>query len=663
MYVSPTYVSDNVTPTLNSMKDSLRQSGGQSASGFQSASSLSASGAWQQTSGSGSNDSHTWQSSSQWGSYSHVVNGVTLSGTFSQSGSVDDRSHFSSSGSASSSGQWIPTGSGSDTLVTSASDTFSGSGSATGVLSPSSGVSWVSSGTQTEQEVASANASHTTYFSLLQLPSTAGGGAGGGGAASGIPAAQGYGWQATSGNGTTLGGGTTFAQYSGSGQYTVYSGYADGSIQGSFSQAQSNTQSWSFNTNDNFQPATSTSPGFWQASGTGSSGTTVDSGGSSFYYSGSGTYGYPGEGAYGTLSQSGSGNETFSYTKNYSIGSGGNWQVLPSPVGGGSGGEGVTGGGASGSGWTFASYNGQMPCSGGSGGVYNASLTATDYQSGSNSTSYSFQTVAAFNGVDWGEVGSKGTTGSGQTNDHVNSVSGADAYQRLQQHFVRLRGAGIPGRQRHVAVRRGLGLRQRHVQRQRLGLRPDRLACGRRRGGGVGLRKLHGELLPLSEWAVASQRHREFQRQRQFPWGRLRDCAVGPHDGLGHGFAGRSFAVAGRAVVGHGLHGRCGPDSGLGLWRVERGLFADRRAADALCFGAGRRGRRRFGDDARGEGRSRPQQRGRGRSCHGHSAAELPVQRRFGRQPDCGGRGEREYRRPAASVRAFGGACERPADQ
>ena len=40
------------------------------------------------------------------------------------------------------------------------------------------------------------------------------------------------------------------------------------------------------------------------------------------------------------------------------------------------------------------------------------------------------------------------------------------------------------------------------------------------------------------------------------------------------------------------------------------------------------------------EGRSRPQQRGCGRSCHGHSASELSLQRRFGRQSGCGRRGE-----------------------
>ncbi len=362
---------------------------------------MSASGAWQQTSGSGSNDSHTWQTSSQWGTYSHVVNGVTLAGTFSQSGSVDDRSHFSSSGSASSNGQWIPSGSGSDTLVTSASDSFSGSGNATGTLTPTSGVSWVSTGTQTEEESASASANHTTYFSLLP--------AGSSGAASGV-----YTWQATSGSGSTWGGQSTFGQYSGGGQYTAYSGgYAGGgSIQGTFSQAQSNTQSWNFNTKDAYQPATSTSPGYWQASSTGSSGTTVDSGGSSFYYSGGGVYGGSQGAPTGTLSQSGSGSETFSYTKNYGVDSSGNWYAASG-----------SGGGASGSGWTYSSYDGTipfaptLPAAVVSATGYSSALSGTDQQSGSNNTSYNFQTAAFFNGIDWSETGEKTSSGSGGTSD------------------------------------------------------------------------------------------------------------------------------------------------------------------------------------------------------------------------------------------------------
>ena len=64
-------------------------------------------------------------------------------------------------------------------------------------------------------------------------------------------------WQATSGDGTTTGGQTTFAGYSGAGQYFADYGNvtgSGGSIQGSFSQGQSNTTSWNFNTDDSLQP-------------------------------------------------------------------------------------------------------------------------------------------------------------------------------------------------------------------------------------------------------------------------------------------------------------------------------------------------------------------------------------------------------------------------
>ncbi len=349
-------------------------------------------GNWQQTGGSGSNGSSTWQSSSQSGSYSHVVSGVTLSGSFSQSASQNDTSSYTSSGYLGSSGQWVSgsgsgapgtPGRGSDTLTTSSSSSYSGSGSATATLS-SFGLpaSWVSSGTQSESASGSASASHTTYYSLGSDGS----------------------WQATSGSGTTTGSQTTLAGYSGSGSYTSYSGVSGsggGSIQGGFSQAQSETTSWNFNTDDTYCSGSSGSAGYWQASD--GSGSTVDSGGSSFSYSGSGSYGSGSAG--GTMSQSGGASESFNYTKNYSIDGSGNWQVLPS----------TSGGGASGSGWTSSSYSASpTPYTT---TVQGYVVTGTDEQGGGNSTSYSFQTTAVFNGIDWSETGSKTSSGSGETSD------------------------------------------------------------------------------------------------------------------------------------------------------------------------------------------------------------------------------------------------------
>ena len=58
------------------------------------------------------------------------------------------------------------------------------------------------------------------------------------------------------------------------------------SVLGTFTQAQSNTVSYQFNTTDAYTPATgsgcSYTPGYWAA--TSGSGNTKDSGGSSFYY-------------------------------------------------------------------------------------------------------------------------------------------------------------------------------------------------------------------------------------------------------------------------------------------------------------------------------------------------------------------------------------------
>ena len=97
-------------------------------------------------------------------------------------------------------------------------------------------------------------------------------------------------------------------------------------IQGSFSQNQSDTTSWNFNTNDSYTPPSPTdgTGGGWQSSG---SGATVDSGSSSFSYSG-------GWGCVGSdcMQENGGAGASFCYTKVYSDGASG-WQVLPSTTG------------------------------------------------------------------------------------------------------------------------------------------------------------------------------------------------------------------------------------------------------------------------------------------------------------------------------------------
>ncbi len=371
---------------------------------------LDADGNWQQTAGHGTNTSATWQSSSQEGEYSHAVNGAVLDGCFSQSASQSDSSSYTTGGSPGSGGQWVPSGTGSDTQVTSSSSNYDGSGSATAFLAVNGSYDWPSTGTQFESESASANASYTTDYALQPISAS-----GSGGQSSSASGGEGYSWQVTWGTGTTSAAQTTSQGYSGGGQYTV----GGGDIVGSFSQAQSDTTSWGYQTQDtDFADIAGSNPSTVGWHVTSGNGTTVDSGGDSFSYSGTGSYndGYGGGGA---LNQSGSASESFSYTKNYAInydGDGdGTWQV-----------EGGTGG-AAGSGGTFASYDGQTPCSVALAGAPSGS-TAMDDQSGSNSTSYSFNTTAIFNGLDWSETGLKTSSGSGSTGDQFDASYGGQSF-------------------------------------------------------------------------------------------------------------------------------------------------------------------------------------------------------------------------------------------
>jgi hypothetical protein len=123
------------------------------------------------------------------------------------------------------------------------------------------------------------------------------------------------------------------------------------------------------------------------------------------------------------MSESGGASESFAYTKNYQIGSSGAWQLTSSNSGSG---------GASGSGWTYSSYSGSTPYTGtlqpfaaSATGLTAILVNGSDQQSGSNNTSYSFQTVAVFNGIDWSETGNKTSSGSGGTSDAISaSASG-----------------------------------------------------------------------------------------------------------------------------------------------------------------------------------------------------------------------------------------------
>ena len=337
----------------------------------------------------------------QTGSYSHAVNGVTLAGSFSQSASLDDTSSYSTSGSASASASggytWTPSGDGSDTLVTGYGNVYAASAS-----SRESFNGWDTDGTQQESTSGSGSGNHTTDFTL----------------------SSGGFWQATSGSGTTAGSQTNFTGFSGSGSYQSASTDVDGdddvigggSVSGSFSQNQGDTTSFNFNTTDSYSSGSG-----WQA--TSGSGSTADSGGSSFNYSGSGKYFTQATGASGTVSQNGAAQETFSYTKGFTVGSSGAWQY--------DAGAGSSSNGASGSGNTFSSYSGTAPYVSalsqfdsevtGQQGISTALLpvgtSGSDTQAGNNNTSYTFKDTATYNGIDWNEQGSMTSSGSGATSD------------------------------------------------------------------------------------------------------------------------------------------------------------------------------------------------------------------------------------------------------
>ena len=166
-------------------------------------------------------------------------------------------------------------------------------------------------------------------------------------------------------------------------------------------------------------------------------------GGDGFTYGDTGAYGgaYGGSGPDETLVQAGGASETFSYTKNYTIGTGGNWQV-----------QSGSGGGASGSGWTTATYYGSTPAYGPAGlphrgrrPVHEPAQRARTTQSGQNDTSYSFQTYAAFNGVGWSETGEKIATGSGGTTDAFSASASGLTFSPPSETGPYMNGVTVPG--------------------------------------------------------------------------------------------------------------------------------------------------------------------------------------------------------------------------
>ena len=212
---------------------------------------------------------------------------------------------------------------------------------------------------------------------------------------------------------------------------------AAGSIEGDFSQSQSSTVSYRFHTDDAYSAGSSSSPGYWYASG--GSGSTTASGSGEFSYAGTGEFGLAGF-LNGTMGQDGNGNESFSYTKNYVIGSDGAWQFSSAS------------GGASGSGATNSHYTGNVPWAGAlpqfaadAVGLEYIPVTGSDQQTGEDHTSYSFQTYATFNGIDWSETGTRTSSGSGSTTNALSASVGGLVFHTLFDPIGTSGSAGLSG--------------------------------------------------------------------------------------------------------------------------------------------------------------------------------------------------------------------------
>ncbi len=72
-------------------------------------------------------------------------------------------------------------------------------------------------------------------------------------------------------------------------------------------------------------------------------------------------------------------------------------------------------------------------------------LSGTDDQLGNNDTSYSFQTYAAFNGIDWSETGEKIATGSGGTTDAFSASASGLTFSPPSETGPYMNGVTVPG--------------------------------------------------------------------------------------------------------------------------------------------------------------------------------------------------------------------------
>ena len=328
------------------------------------------------------------------GEYSYTASGgETISGSFTESGS-DHTSYSYKTDAACMAGVWTETGSGHQRQSGSSDYSYSGSGSATRLWED-----WTSSGTSYESGSDRSDYDYTTYYQLDDDGAWQ--------AASGISDSNGA-WQESSGS--SSGSGKTHSWYISASDASYNSTANGGSLSGSFHQEQHDYTSYDYLTDSTYED------GAWSSTGNGSE---TSSGSSDYSYSGSGSYTgggfYTGSGtaAYntGSLNENGSASDSYSYTKLYEINDDGNWEVLSGT------------GDSEGDGSTHSSYSCSatysVPVTGGT-------LNGSAHESGSDHTSYEFETSATYNtdfGL-WIETGTKTASSSGGSSEDY-SGSGA----------------------------------------------------------------------------------------------------------------------------------------------------------------------------------------------------------------------------------------------
>jgi autotransporter-associated beta strand protein len=312
------------------------------------------------------------------GSYSYSRNCGTLTGSFDQTDISTEKYDYTTTANIVS-GDWVETGSGSDTTTTSSSSHNSAAGSYTETIASGSFAGTVTSGTLAESGSSSASTSQATLYSLNASGS----------------------WVAYYGYGSTSGSGETHTSYSGSGS-TAYT-YSGQSTTGVLFQSGSDHTSYSYQTTK----TDSSGSGIWTSTGSRSD---SGSGGSYQSYSGSASYalsagstsGYTWGSASGSVSLNITDETSYDYTKTSALDKAGNWAFSSA--------SGTT----SGNGSTHWTASATGACTYSSGG-YSGSGTVT-YSDKNDSSYYYNETYRLMKTGEWlANTGSGSASGNAST--------------------------------------------------------------------------------------------------------------------------------------------------------------------------------------------------------------------------------------------------------